>query len=733
MNKPLIITFCLTILYSVGFSQTACQNFEKAKQIKANAGLEHSGTLKQIVLYWSKRCACESGAITGGTWDYTVEVANRVYDNYQSGNLTKDYSGPSFPVPDRRLSVGDCKNNTTSTSSSASFDCNGNTFDKSKDPQQYGNAYMLARCECENGVPNEERARQLEAQMKINYQNCQTYYGNTLGMPAPLSWSECKILEMQNNTSNTINYNNKRIVKDEYLDLLNDLAAGSNNPHFKNMVKEMNDNRDAFAQGRNIAMQFGSLSQQDLDTYNMFENISQGIAIGKFLVKELSNALTPEQQQARDYIQNLYKELYIVYNEVSYVPTFYTYDDNMLQKINNIKTRIGQYERATAVKRLLYFKYWNQKPYMTIAQLQQTSNEIVAIANNQGTQAILDKISLYEKPYIKDGDLIFNPVLNKKTGFKNTYIELKMQEANYYEKQGNKEKANKIRASIDYDANNFTAFKLLHKSFNNKNYFGSKQYYSRVKNILKINENKEHFFVFYSNIPDINFEKDGLRRIEATYLLALGVLSYAYTNDYSQAQEELQFLKWYNENHRKFNEYYKTVKARKKAGRFTDVEYAHSYSHCLVIEKTVNAYLLAKYENNKEDALNLINEAIELLNENPTMFNYYDMWVYITRLDILIKLNMFDEARKQASTINKSKYLTTTGLNINLFDIDDYYFLMALMKYKQKQYQSCLNQLKILEKTKPNSNRLLLLKRDTYLKLGNTEMAKETEKKLLTE
>ncbi len=727
--KTTLTLLLFAIWFQAGFSQTACQNFEKAKQIQANADLKHHGTLKQIVLYWSKRCACESGAITRGTWDYTVEVANRVYDNYQNGILTKDYSGPSFPVPDRRLNVGDCKNNVTSVWTITNFDCNGKTFDNSKDPQQYGNAYMLARCECENGVPNEERAKQLEAQMKINYQNCQTYYGNTLGMPTPLSWSECKILEIQNNTSNTINYNNKRIVKDEYLDLLNDLAAGSNNPHFKNMVNEMNDNRDAFAQGRNIAIQFGSLSQQDLDAYNMFENIAQGIALTKFIVKELSNALTPEQQQARDYIQNLHKELQSVFNEVSYVPTFYIYDDKMLQKINGIKIKIDKYERATAVKRLLYFKYWSQKPYMTIAQLQQTSNEIVAIANNQGTQAILDEISLYEKPYVRENDDFFYPVLNKETGFKNTYIALKMEEANYFEKQGDKEKANKIRTSINYDVDNFLAFKLLYKSFNNKNYFGSIAYYKQVKDVLKINENdRKHLFLLYKNIPSINYETGGVWRHEATFLIALGVFSYTYMNDYSQAQEELQFLKWYNENHRKFNEYYKTVKARKKAGRFTDVEYATSYGQCLAIEKAVNAYLLAKYDNNKE-ALNLINEAIKLLNENPDISNPYNAWINLIKLDLLIELDMFDEARKQASVINRYKY-TSSVTGAKLFKIDDYYFSMALLKFKQKQYQSCINQLKILEKTNPDSSRLLLLMRDAYYGLGNKEKAIEIEKKL---
>ena len=200
--KHLFILFLFIGVSQFGFSQSACDNFEKAKQIDASADQKDHGTLKQIVLYWSKRCACESGSITGGTWDYTVEVANRVYDNYKDGGVTMGYTGPSFPVPDKRITVNDCNSDNNFNINPDISDCKPNTFSNSEDPQQYGNAFMLARCECEKGVPNEERAKQLEATMKINFQNAKTYYGNTLGMPQPMKWTECPIIQFGGIQSN---------------------------------------------------------------------------------------------------------------------------------------------------------------------------------------------------------------------------------------------------------------------------------------------------------------------------------------------------------------------------------------------------------------------------------------------------------------------------------------------------------------------------------------------------
>jgi hypothetical protein len=715
-----LIFFC--VFTQLGIAQSACDNFERAKSVQGSADLKHHGTLKQIVLYWSKRCACESGAITGGTWDYTVEVGNRVYDNYKSGNLTKDYNGPSFPIPDRKLAVNDCNNDNNFNITPDISDCKPDTFDKTKDPQQYGNAYMLARCECEKGVPNQERAQQLEATMKINFQNAQTYYGNTLGMPQPMKWTDCPIIQF-GGIGKTVNYDNGRLVNDDYLNLLNTLAEETKSLHFKNMVDEMNTNRDDFAQGRSIAMQFGTISQQDMDTYNMFENLSQGIAIGKFIFNELSNALTPEQEAAREYIQGLYTELNAIYKEVSYVPNFSTYNDQVIDFITKKERLIDQYEQATSVKRLLYLEYWYQnKPYMTIDQLQNKAAELEALKASRGNQHLIEIINQKGKSFEQKE---FKSITNKEYGFKATYTRLKMNEANYYEAKGDKSKAKEIRSTIDYDVHNFDAFKLLDESFASKDYFGSIAYYEQVKEVLRINENGGNFFLFYKNIPNITFKQDGVWRHEATYLLALGVLANIRTDNLTQAEEELAFLKQFNENHKAFNASYATLSARKKADKFTDVEYQTSYGQCLAIEKAVASILLAK-QGEAEQSSAKIKEAKVLLDENPLLNKSYNAWIELLKFESEILSDNYTEARRTAINLNRMTYTANQDW-VKLFSVEDFKYMMAFMKFKQKQYQSCINQIEILEAGFPKSLRLKMLKLDAYKALNNAEKANEIE------
>lgn len=723
--KYLLTLIILIALQQVSYSQQSCLNFGKVKTLMQSADLKHQGTLKQIRLYWSKRCACESGSITGGDWKYTVEVANRVYDNYQAGKLTNDYSGPTFPAPDRRLTVNDCGNDSHNPQIHPDIsDCKTNTFTKEQDPQQYGNQFMLDRCECINGVPNEERAKQLVAQMKINKQNCATYYGNSFDLPPVPNWDDCKIMAHGDlNNQKTVDYNNKRLVKDEYFELLDMLAVDSKSFHFKNMVDEMKSNRDDFAQGRNIAMQFGTISQQDMDAYNMFENISQGIAIGKFIYNELSNALTPEQEAARKYIQGLYTELNAVYKEVSYVPNFKTYDDGVLDYLSQKEGMINQYEQATATKRLLYLEYWHQnKPYMTIEQLQNKANEIESLKSSKGTEYLVSLIEQKAKSFEKKE---FMAITNKEYGFKPAYTRLKMNEANYYEANGNKSKAAEIRKTIDYDVNNFDAFKLLDESFASKDYFGSIAYYEQVKEIIRINENGNNFFMFYKNIPSINFNYNGVWRHEATFLLALGVLSNIRVGNLSQAEEELLFLKEYNENHRRSNEEFAARSARKKSGKFTDVERQTSYGQCLAIEKAVESILFAKNGRTQERKSNL-QEAETLLDENPLTLKSYNAWIGLLKFEAEIISEDYTEARRTAIGLNKLLWTANQDW-VKLFTVEDFKYTMAFMKFKQKQYQSCVNQLEVLEAAYPNSLRIKVLKLDAYKAMNNKEKANEIE------
>lgn len=208
MKRIILLSLLAIALFGTNLNaQTACENFKKSEQIRDGLPLgENRNFMIQIVLYWSKRCACESGAITGGTWDYTVEIGNRVYDDYINGKLTSyqgKYTGPPFPAPDRRMSVNDCKNDNNFNINIDASDCLNNKFDNSKDPQQFGNSFLLAKCECEKGVPTEQKAKELEATMKLNYDNAKKYYGSSFVLPQPLSYTACPIIQFGGVQSNT--------------------------------------------------------------------------------------------------------------------------------------------------------------------------------------------------------------------------------------------------------------------------------------------------------------------------------------------------------------------------------------------------------------------------------------------------------------------------------------------------------------------------------------------------
>lgn len=221
--------FTLTILIALaqfGFSQSACDNWNSI-QGKTESELTD---IKRLKIYWSKRCACESGQITGGDWDYTVRLVNENYDMYHErrNKFPSEYSYNGALVPDRKISVNDCNSdNSLHINDSGTTNCGKKAFDANKDPQNYGNDFMRARCQCLEGVPFEEDAKKLEATMKINFQNAQTYYGNTLGMPQPLAWTECPILQLgqganTQNSSPALVYTGRESdldkLKDQYLE-----------------------------------------------------------------------------------------------------------------------------------------------------------------------------------------------------------------------------------------------------------------------------------------------------------------------------------------------------------------------------------------------------------------------------------------------------------------------------------------------------------------------------------
>lgn len=224
--KQLFILFLFIGVSQLSFSQSAC---DKWKQIQGKSESDFTD-VKRLKIYWSKRCACESGQITGGTWDYTVELVNSNYDMYHErrDKFPSEYSYSGPLVPDRKISANECNSdNNLGINDAGITNCDQKAFDASKDPQNFANDFMSARCQCIEGVPFESDAKKLAATMQINHKNVKTYYGESFTIPDPMQWTECPILEFgqeanTQNSSPTLVYTGRESdldkLKDQYLE-----------------------------------------------------------------------------------------------------------------------------------------------------------------------------------------------------------------------------------------------------------------------------------------------------------------------------------------------------------------------------------------------------------------------------------------------------------------------------------------------------------------------------------
>tara|TARA_B110000240_G_scaffold131779_1_gene146219 strand:+ start:626 stop:2782 length:2157 start_codon:yes stop_codon:yes gene_type:complete len=715
MNKlPFFIfsTFFLLSSFSYGQGQ-ACDNMKKLDELikTENRNTDKYLAIKSARFYWWRRCQCESGKVVDqGGEKAIIEYLATGYDNSQWAK--GKYS--DIPIPNKRdFKTGDCFSTHEFKKTVDHTDCQSINYSTQEDPQRYITQYYIFRCMCEKGVNSESEAKQLVAFMDFNYNNANSYYtGKSLNLPDPLK--KCSVVNFKSGeTVSQLHPDKDIILNDEYLNLLNDIAADSKNPNFKTMVEGMNRNKEIVGKGRSFAIATGTMKQGDVDYYNNLENIAQGVEVAKFLYNSISNKdapLSPEQQTGRKMIQDTYWELKDLYNEVKAVPTFYSYDETTFQRLESIKNRIPEYENATATRRLLYLVYWNKKPYLTSDEVVSKFDELETLKTTNGIENIKLLISEQETSYLKKE--AFTHIVDKENGFKLTNNKLALAMAKYYKANGNSKKADQIIKSLNYDVDHFNAFKLLYIAYGDKNYYGSILYYEQVKEILNINEGGEKFFSDYTNIPNLDSHGNLLAREEASYLLGLGALSYLKSGELTQAENELNFLKWYNNNFLQYKTIRKKMSSRKKATGYSDTELDSKYNLCLAIEKTIEATILSKKGENLK-AETLINEAT-LLNANNRDNHKYTPWILLSQLDISIRIGNLIEAKK---AIVKLKYFSSTSgdLKYRQYSQEDYQFLKCFLKYKEGNLESVLISLEIMGTEYPNNIRIQQLKINSQL------------------
>lgn len=589
-------------------------------------------------------------------------------------------------------------------------------------------AWYSLKCECDKGWYIEkatntkkwrtpEQAEAIKNNMNAIRQTISNLYSNLGSVPLVINPCKCGNSAGGTTTNNgTVNTDPKAgvMVNDEYLGLLNDIASESKNPNFKTMVNDMNQNSEIVGKGRYFALQTGTMKAGDVDYYNNLENIAQGVAVGKFIINSFSNKsvnkevqLNAQQRAATTKILDIRNDLYHLHAEISRIPTFYDFNENTIEQLSKIEKKIENYNNVTASRRLLYFEYW-ENSRVTLAELNSNYNKIINLEEQEGVDYIISLINTKSK---EDVDPFYNCLLNSEIGFKSTYNRINLIKAKCYKKLGQTAKANELLTSIDYNIDFYEAAEILPVAFYEKNYFSSIQYYSLMKQtIIEKEKNYDLHLAYREDIGRI------VLRTDVAYFISIGALSYLTQDNLTQAYEELLFLKKFNKDYADFIPKYN--------GGATITSLNQELNHCKMAELIVESKIYAK--TGDEKSLELINKAIEINANNGGLLDMqYNLGLKLQKVEILVQLNKFSEAKKIALSIRQTSLYNVDNTEVQMlhkfYDYKDYRFLLAFMKYKEGKLSSALNLANRLEKEFPEMSRA------KYLKLQIQEDIKVTK------
>ncbi|MCX7552097.1 hypothetical protein [Xanthomarina sp. F2636L] len=594
------------------------------------------------------------------------------------------------------------------------------------------------KCECERGMPSQEQADLTVAALNNIQSTIQNMYPNCGEIPPTVSRCNVKstignidstssqegsksiAFPNDSNLKTTNNNKSETIINDDFLAILNDLSGDSDNQHFKDMVDEINSNSDKVKDTKNFVTEFGgTLSQNDLDFYNFAESAGQAIAIGTFLYKLLTNELTQEQEEGKAFIQELSTVLAFTKEEIRSLPTFYEFNAETLDRLIKLESQIIRYQKGSASRRLLVKNYYSAKPPMTLDEIKVKMNEINKIEKSKGVSFIMNEIIKNSNP----SEINALPFIYLVKGLKATLNRIAITKSKCYKALGDENAAMKALSGIDYKVQPIEAFKLLYESYLEKDYNGCIEYYDLIKRYIINNELNEGIFMNYKEVPQLVYDLKGLPRREVAFLLTLGSLSYMITGQMPQAKEELKFLKWYNNNLSSSLEKQKLKKAKKKRYGYSDAEIEEELKQCIVFEKVLDAILLSK-EGEINEPIKLIDEAMLISKERnlDVIYTGIESWYLLVKMEILIRTEQYLLAKNVAREISIRD--RSSVIKVRMFNVGEFKFLLAFMKYKEGNLKSSLNSLNVLELNYPNMKKVHLLKRDILFEQGNISEAK---------
>ena len=708
-----VFLLLLVTIFAVNsvFAQSGCDNNNRMKSIPATID---NNEAKFARTYWAKRCACESGAITGGTWDYSVEIMNNMYDLYQKPSTMANYKGQSFPIPDKRMSVSDCKNGNNFNITPNISDCTTSAFDKSKDPQQYGNAYMLARCECEKGVATVERAKQLEATMKINFQNAKTYYGSTLGMPQPLTWTACPIIEfggIQGGSAKPDRWAmySDDVINDDARSIIGMLAEDSHNPDLKRLSTDLNNLSTPNQQLANYNDFFNiTPTQADMEFQQVMTNVAQGVAVAKFLVNSISRKVQEkkekeqqrvawEKKQGEAAINRIRNNLWALHKEAAKVPSFAKYNETTLEEIDRLEEKYYSFDIATAPERKFLIDYYYGNVWYNVKQVQNRVNELT----NMNRIALLKEIDGWQKahPELANSSQFDNSnahaiLANADVSFFSNTTILDGYRIICYTHLGETEKAAKLQNNIDLEAFGKELMKHLKEAAFKNDQSTIDYLIPQLRVYLELKR-------LSGDLSTTDMEHSVLKKIlneETVLLYANGIRISIENGDMNEAEANILFIK----------------QGLGLMGE--EMEYRSWELEKISVIETLEAMILIK-KGKLEEGKAMIDQAIA----RGGAYSDSKFWKYWIKFNLLVEMKDYDAAHLWYNKIIDS-FSYTHHSDAALFDINELKYAKCQLLFEQGEYKRVLIGLGMLEVVSPNS-KYNQLRYKVYLKQGLKEKA----------
>ena len=581
--------------------------------------------------------------------------------------------------------------------------------------------WHLYKCTLDKGMETKESAEKLKNFLNETRDMIIRDFGTKCGtVPVVTNYPYRKESSSSNSGNLSSSSEKGKLLNSDVQSLIDQIANETNNPDFKQFSKDLKNISNAFDDMYQMDVMFGKAGPEDLEFYNQAESIAQAVAAGVLvynLFKKDEPVYTPEQEAAFNAIRNLTRNTKYIYDEVRFIPHFYEFDQSVIDRLLKKQQLFETYQRATAPQRALYFTHLHTNPAMTIQQMQSEYKRLKAKSPEELIQICADYQSrttgLHNIKHLTNNDF----------ALKDEHFKLKYTLAKAYDATGQNDKAEAVRATINYEeASPTVVVQGIQEGIQEQDNALVIRSYEVLKKYLE----KKGVWSRYTEFNSLRYEEvygvTGLELSDAMYLVSLGAIAYIRDGQYLQAEAELNFLadfinrtnSWY------LREKDKKVKKRDVLSQSELLKaILFAYDQGMIYEKSTRAYLNSVLQK-EGGGLELIQEAKAIVPRSSGFVSLlaFDPDKNLDYLKFKIELNneRYDEALATSRVVRDGCYLATK---------DQIRFEKVTLNYKRKRYDLAKAGLEVLMSKHGERPKYLILYARVLEKLGMESESKK--------